>query len=53
MTVYARTDNSSALLYSFHATDLDTLWQEFKSFDLTVMILLGTGYRPPDAIAYL
>ncbi|KAF0706739.1 Uncharacterized protein FWK35_00038527 [Aphis craccivora] len=31
------TDNSLALLYSFYVADLDSLWHEFKSFDLAVL----------------
>jgi len=31
------TDNSLVSLYSFYVADLDSLWHEFKSFDLVVL----------------
>lgn len=37
MTVRVCFDNSLSLVYSFHAADLDSLCQEFKSFDLAVL----------------
>jgi len=38
MAVRVCTDNSlSLIVHSFHAADLDSLWREFKSFDLAVL----------------
>jgi len=37
MAVRVCTDNSLNLVYAFHATDIDSLWHEFKCFDLSVL----------------